>query len=205
MQPIRVVLVENHELFRAGLHSLLDHEGIDVVGEAGAGSEAVELIVAESPDVVVADVALPGRSGIEVARETRDRSPGSRVLILSISEYEGDIADAFAAGASGYLLKDSAVEEIADGIRAASRGEPALSRRIASRVLERLPPEPAAGDPGDPGEAGAIARERRILELLAAGREARSAAGELGLPVGAVAADLARALARIPTASSPER
>lgn len=188
-------MVENHELFRTGLRSLLRHEGIDVVAEAAGGGEAVGVIEASSPDVVVADIAMPGRSGIEVARETRAHSPRARVLILSISEYEGDIADAFAAGASGYLLKDSAVEEIADGIRAVARGEPALSSRIATRVLNRLPAPPETGD-ADP--AGVIVRERRIIELLAAGRDTRAIADEIGLPIEALGAELSRALGRLP-------
>ena len=190
------MLVEDHELFRTGLRSLLHHDGIPVVGEAADGEAAVDVIESHEPDVVVMDIGLPGRSGIAAAREARRRSPGSRILMLSISEREEDIVAALAAGACGYLLKDSAVEEITDAIRSAARGEATLSQRIAARLLAHLRAGQTEQGPA-PELVRPNERELELLELLASSGDKRAAAERLGVTPEAVGEQLAEALRRL--------
>ncbi|HSI79077.1 MAG TPA: response regulator transcription factor [Solirubrobacterales bacterium] len=179
--PIRTVLVDDHELFRRGVRELLAAEGIEVIAEAADGDRAVSVIVDRAPDVVVMDIHLPGRSGIEATREVRRRSPATTVLVLSISEDDDDIADAIVAGASGYLLKDAAVEDVAEGVRAAARGESKLSARIAARLLDRLHPDEER--PGAPAveDVRPSERELELLGLVAAGRDTATVADDLGI------------------------
>lgn len=195
--PIRVVLVDDHELFRVGLRTLLEEEGIEVVGEAVDGEGAIDVIAAAAPDVVVMDVNLPGRAGTEVTREVRRRSPTSRVLMLSVSEDEADIAEAIAAGACGYLLKDSAVEDIAEGVRAAVRGEVKLSARIAGRLLDLLRAGEPVGELPAAERTGASDRELEILGLIAAGRDTPTIAADLGISAEEIRNHIANVLTKI--------
>jgi len=202
-QPIRVVLVEDHELFRNGLRSLLDEEdGIEVVDEAPDGESATAVVAAHAPDVVVMDMNLPARSGVETTREIRTYSPTTRVLMLSISEDADDITDALVAGACGYLLKDSAVEDIADGIRGAVRGEPKLSARIAARLLERV------GSDGDGeltmGREVFTDRELEVLNLIAAGDDYEAIGVRLSASPTAIRNHLSNLLAKLEAAARIE-
>jgi DNA-binding NarL/FixJ family response regulator len=197
MEPIRVVLVEDHELFRAGLRELLNGEDIEVVGEAADGERAIDEIVAKAPDVVVMDVHLPGKPGPEVTREVRRRSPSSRVLMLSVSEGDDDIAEAIVAGACGYLLKDSAVEDIAEGVRAAMRGEAMLSARIAGKLLDRLQADESPAELPDSERSRATGRELEVLGLISAGRDAATIADDLGITREEMRNHVANVLAKI--------
>jgi DNA-binding NarL/FixJ family response regulator len=195
--PIRVVLVEDHELFRKGLRGLLEEEGIEVVDEAPDGEQAVDLVSASAPDVVVMDINMPGKSGIEATREIRRRSPTSRVLILSVYENDESISEAIVAGACGYLLKDSAVEDISAGVRAAARGEAKLSARIATQLLDRLRgDEPASGLP--PSERPQLTeRELEVLRLIAAGKDSGKIAAELFISQQTVKNHVSNVLAKL--------
>jgi DNA-binding NarL/FixJ family response regulator len=177
--PIRVVLADDHELFRTGLRGLLEGEGIEVVAEAADGLQAAEVVAANAPDVVVMDINMPRQSGIEATREIRRRSPASRVLIVSVYENEESIGETIVAGACGYLLKDSAVEDIAEGVRAAARGEAKLSARIAAQLLERLRVDEAPGDlpPSEPPPL--TERELEVLRLIATGKDNNAIAAQL--------------------------
>jgi DNA-binding NarL/FixJ family response regulator len=101
----RVVVVDDHPLYRQGLARLLVESGIDVVAEAGNGLEAITAVEEHAPDVVVVDLNMPGMSGVEVTRRLIERAPASRVLVLSVSAQEGDVTEALLAGASGYILR----------------------------------------------------------------------------------------------------
>jgi DNA-binding NarL/FixJ family response regulator len=167
-EGIRVVVADDHDLFRRGLRDLLEAQGIRVVGEARDGDEALRLAAHVVPDVVVMDVNMPRLSGIEVTRQLADAAPDVRVLILTISAGDADVIDAILAGASGYLLKDASMEDIAVGVKAAARGESLISPRIAAKLLERVRSTRYVG-PGRQSELSK--RELEILRLMAAGCE----------------------------------
>jgi DNA-binding NarL/FixJ family response regulator len=122
-QRITAVLVDDHELFRGGLRDILEDSGVDVVGEAGDGDHAVELVSELVPDVAVMDLNMPGTGGVEATRQIAAGTPATQVLVLTISVDDELISDAIAAGACGYLLKDASVEEIAASVRAAAVSE----------------------------------------------------------------------------------
>jgi DNA-binding NarL/FixJ family response regulator len=164
---LRVVIADDHPFYRQGLARLLSQSGVEVVGEASNGPDAIELVERTAPDVAVVDLNMPGMSGVEVTRRLNERMPASRVLVVSVSAQEEDVTEAILAGASGYVLKDGPVEEVLAGIRAAAAGESLLSPRIAGTLLDRihdrevqpaLPPIPLSG------------RELQVLRLVAQGR-----------------------------------
>ena len=117
---ISVVLVDDHDLFRAGLRDTLEDQGLNVVGEAPDGERGVELVAELAPDVAVMDLNMPGMDGVEATRQISERVPSTRVVMLTIVSDEDTISNAMDAGASGYMLKDAAVEELVAGIRAAA-------------------------------------------------------------------------------------
>jgi DNA-binding NarL/FixJ family response regulator len=167
----RVLLVDDHDLFRSGLRTLLEEQGVDVVGEAETGTEALRLIRETAPEVVVMDLNMPGISGVEATRQIAMIAPLTRVLVLTISDQDGDVMDAILAGACGYLLKDSSIDQLMAGIRAAAEGESLVSPVIASKVLQRLRATSAS-----PREAATIRselsdREVQVLKLIANGKD----------------------------------
>jgi DNA-binding NarL/FixJ family response regulator len=174
---IRVVLVDDHGLFRSGLHEVLAKHGVDVVGEASNGETAVEVVRDVAPDVVVMDLAMPGMSGIQAAMKIRAAAPSAKVVMLTVSADERDIDEAIVAGACGYLLKDAAAEEIVAGVRAAAAGEALLSPRIAASLLERTRAD-AASLP-DQARAELTKREGEVLNLMAEGKENTEIAEDL--------------------------
>ena len=134
----RVLLVDDHDLFRTGLRNLLEEQGVQVVGECDNGTEALHAVRELAPDVVVMDLNMPGISGVEATRQISMIAPLTRVLVLTISDQDSDVMDAILAGACGYLLKDSSIAELISGIHAAAIGESLVSPAIATKVLQRL-------------------------------------------------------------------
>src|SRR2546428_4207400 len=135
---LRVLIVDDHDLFRNGLRNLLEGEGVQIVGEAAAGQEAVRIVREVAPDVVVMDLNMPGMGGVEATRHITSIAPLTRVLMLTISDEDNDVIDAILAGACGYLLKDSSIQVLMEGIRAAAMGESLISPAIAANVLQRV-------------------------------------------------------------------
>src|SRR5213076_641625 len=125
--PTRVLLVDDHDLFRTGLRTLLEEQGVDVVGEAETGTQALRKIREVAPEVVVMDLNMPGISGVEATRQIAMIAPLTRVLVLTISDQDADVMDAIFAGACGYLLKDASIQDLIVGIRAAAAGESLVS------------------------------------------------------------------------------
>ncbi len=138
LAEVRVLIVDDHDLFRSGLRNLLEDEGVQVVGEAGAGQEALNIVREVAPDVVVMDLNMPGMGGVEATRHISTIAPLTRVVMLTISDQDNDVIDAILAGACGYLLKDSSIQELMAGIRAAALGESLISPTIAAKVLQRV-------------------------------------------------------------------
>src|SRR5262249_298213 len=123
----RVLLVDDHDLFRTSLRTLLEAEGVDVVGEARTGTDAVAEIRTLAPDGGVMDLNRPGISGVEATAKIAMFAPLTRVLVLSASDEDADVMDAIMAGACGYLLKEASIDELLAGIRAAATGESLIS------------------------------------------------------------------------------
>src|SRR5215207_4456923 len=171
-QFIRVLVVDDHPVVRHGLIAILRYEpGIEVVGDAADGAEAVRLILEQRPDVVLLDLRLPQLSGIEVMRQVRAQAPNVRFLVLTTYDTDSYIGPALAAGAQGYLLKDASPEELGRAIRALRQGGAALEPGVAARLLERM---------GE-SERGEILSEREleVLRLLVGGESNKSIARQL--------------------------
>jgi DNA-binding NarL/FixJ family response regulator len=175
----RVLLVDDHDLFRAGLRSALELEGIDIVGEASTGDRALAELRSVAPDVVVMDINMPGMTGVEATRQMAMTAPLARVLVLTASDEDADVMDAILAGACGYLLKDASVAQLIAGIRAASNGESLVSPAIASKVLQRLRARPDATREAEAIRSELSERELEVLRLLASGEDNARIAAQL--------------------------
>jgi DNA-binding NarL/FixJ family response regulator len=177
---VRVVLVDDHDLFRTGLRNLLEEQdGMIVLGEATNGVEAVALVREAAPDVVVMDLKMPAMTGVEATRLITSESPLTRVIVLTISDQDSDVMDAIVAGACGYLLKDSSIENVVAGIRSASVGSSLISPTIASKVLQRVRATTADTDMADAIRAELSDRELEVLKLIANGKDNAQIAAEL--------------------------
>jgi DNA-binding NarL/FixJ family response regulator len=176
---LRILLVDDHDLFRTGLRNLLEEQGVRVVGEAGTGADAVRAVREHAPDVVVMDLNMPGMTGVEATRHIASVSPLTRVLVLTISDQDGDVMDAIMAGACGYLLKDATIQELLRGIEAAAVGESLISPHIAAKVLQRLRATSSEPDLEATIRAELSEREIQVLRLIANGKDNAQIAGEL--------------------------
>jgi DNA-binding NarL/FixJ family response regulator len=169
--PIRVLIVDDHALFRRGLQMVLEGEAdIDVVGEAGDGTEAVKQAEESTPDVVLMDVRMPKRSGIEATRAIKDTLPSTRILMLTISDEEADLYEAIKAGASGYLLKEISIDEVANAVRQVNQGQSLISPSMASKLLSEFATMVKRRDERSqmPGPR-LTERELQVLRLVAKG------------------------------------
>ena len=175
---LRVMLVDDHDLFRTGLRNLLEEQGVHIVAEAADGSSALQMVRELTPDVVVMDLNMPGMNGIEATREITRVAPLTRVLVLTISDQDGDVMDAILAGACGYLMKDSSIQDLMQGIRAAAVGESLISPHIASKVLQRI--RAATVEAGGTVPRTELSdRETEVLRLIANGKDNAEIAQEL--------------------------
>lgn len=174
---IRVFLIDDHPVLRDSLSRALSAEqGMTVVGQAGTAVDALNEIPAAKPDVVLVDLDIPDRDGIELLIALHAQHAHLRLLVLSAHHDEYRVAEALRAGAQGYLVKTAEVSEVVEGIRSVMRGEAPLSQRIAGAVVRAMRKPVAEGS----GALDALtARERQVLRLLAAGRSTREAAAQL--------------------------
>ncbi|MBB6674982.1 response regulator [Cohnella nanjingensis] len=176
-QPIRVLLVDDHEMVRIGLAAVLGTEdGIEVVGEAGNGMEGLRLAKAYEPDVVLMDLVMEGMDGIETTRRLLEQQPECRVIVLTSFLDDEKMYPVIEAGAFSYLLKTSRASEIADAIRAASRGQSVLESQVASKMMNRFR-KPAQSE-AQPHEE-LTEREMEVLQLIAQGKSNQEIADEL--------------------------
>jgi DNA-binding NarL/FixJ family response regulator len=190
VSAIRVLLCDDHAVVREGLARLLDRtEGIEVVGSAADGVEAVAAALEVRPDVVLMDLAMPNLDGIGATRRIVAEAPGANVVVLTSFGDNTRIHDALDAGALGYLLKDAEAAEVVRAIRAASRGEAPLDPRVARAVLARGT-TPAA-------LSGMTTREREVLALLGTGLPNKVIARRLGISEATVKAHLTRIFRQI--------
>jgi len=176
---LRVLIVDDHDLFRTGLRNLLEEQGVLVVGEAAGGAEAVRIVRELSPDVVVMDLNMPGMGGVDATRHIAGIAPLTRVVMLTISDQDNDVMDAILAGACGYLLKDASIQELMAGIRAASQGESLISPTIAAKVLQRVRATSTQPEIANTIRAELSDREIEVLKLIANGKDNAVMAAEL--------------------------
>jgi DNA-binding NarL/FixJ family response regulator len=174
-----VLLVDDHDLFRTGLRTLLEAQGVDVCGEAETGTEALNQIRETVPDVVVMDLNMPGIGGVEATRQITMIAPSTRVLVLTISDQDADVIDAILAGACGYLLKDAAIVELMAGIRAAAMGESLVSPVIASKLLQRVRATHSSPRDAETIRSELSDREIQVLKLIANGKDNGQIAADL--------------------------
>jgi DNA-binding NarL/FixJ family response regulator len=179
-RKITVLLVDDHEVVRVGLRSFLNREaGIEVVGEAGSAVEAVAQAGRLRPQVVVMDIRLPDRSGVEACREIRSADPNVRVIMLTSYADEEAVYQSILAGASGYLLKQIRAQELLRGIQTVAAGQSLLDPAVTQKVLDSIR-RWAAGRP--PDEMTQLSpQERKVLALVAEGKTNKEIAAALGL------------------------
>nr|WP_275693321.1 response regulator transcription factor [Nocardioides sp. TF02-7] len=180
-EPVRVLVVDDQELFRRGLTMLLGTEpGIEVVGEASDGTEGTDLAIRSAPDVVLLDVRMPKQSGIEACVAIKEALPTTKIVMLTSSDEEADLYEAVKSGASGYLLKDSSIEEVAQGIRVVAEGQSLISPSMAAKLIDEFKtmskPERASGP-----ALKLTDRELEVLRLVAKGLSNRDVAQRLAI------------------------
>lgn len=204
-ESIRILLVDDHKLFRSGIRSLLQlYPEFDIIGEAGDGMEGVKRSVQLQPDVVLLDLHMPGLTGVESARLIKEAAPDIQVLVLTVSEEGDDLLQALRAGACGYLLKNIEADTLVSAIRAAAAGESVVSPQMLGKLIDSVREgseaaqgagtgpraQPAGGGAGSSGSAagegsaglaGLTPREREILAFIARGASNKEVARTLAL------------------------
>jgi DNA-binding NarL/FixJ family response regulator len=201
MPSIRVVLADDHALVRAGIRALLHSlEGVQVVGEAGDGAEALRLIALHQPDVVLMDIGMEGLNGLDATAQLTQQTPHVRVIILSMHANEEYVVQAIRAGAAGYLLKDSAMAELEIAVRAVARDEtylsPPVSKHVLADYVKRVSGEPAAS-PDERPHPPLTPRQREILQRIAEGHTTQAIAHQLGISVKTVETHRAQLMERL--------
>ena len=201
MKRSRVVLVDDHDLFRAGVRTALG-EAVEIVGEAGSVAEAVPLIREVDPDVVLLDVHLPDGGGHAVIAQVAPERPGVRFLALSVSDAAEDVIDVIRAGARGYVTKSISGADLIDAVRRTADGDAVFSPRLAGFVLDAF----RAGEPvGTDAELETLtAREREVLQLIARGYRYKEIAARLHLSVKTVEAHVSSVLRKLQLSSRHE-
>ncbi len=193
---LRVVVVDDQELVRAGFVLILQRGGIDVVGQAADGVEALAVVEETGPDVVLMDIRMPRMDGIEATRQLVGRWPDVTVLALTTFDLDEYIVAAVRAGAAGFLLKDVPPDDLVHAVRVVARGEAMLAPSLTRRLLERYTAGPGAG-PLPPDLAALGARETEVLRLVASGRSNQEIGRELFLSEATVKTYVSRLLGKL--------
>ncbi len=178
-EPIRLLVVDDQELFRRGLTMVLaGEEGIELVGDAADGESAIRLAAATAPDVVLLDVRMPGLSGLDTCARISAEVPTTRIIMLTASDDESDLYDAVKNGASGYLLKDASIDQVAQAVRLVAEGQSLISPSMAAKLLDEF--KQLAQPERAPGNAPRLTnRELEVLRHVARGRNNREIARTL--------------------------
>jgi DNA-binding NarL/FixJ family response regulator len=199
--PIRVLIVDDHDLFRAGVRAELPDD-IAVIGEASDTQAAVELVIERLPDVVLLDVHLPGGGGREVVEKVKQTHPDVKFLALSASDAPGDVVSVVRAGARGYVTKTISSVELADAVRRVAGGDAVFSPRLAGFVLDAFSSIPVSDV--DPELGSLTDREREVLQLIARGYTYREVGEELFISVKTVETHVSSVLRKLQLANRNE-
>ncbi len=201
MKSLRVLVADDHPVFRSGMRSLLaSTPGIEVVGEAATGEEAVELVVESRPDVVLMDLQMPGTGGIEATRRIIAEDPDARVLIVTMYEDDDLVFAALRAGARGYVLKGASAADMVRAVKVAGDGEAIFSPAIAERLIAYFSRHLSAA----PAFPELTEREREILNLIAQGRSNSEIAARLTLTLKTVRNHVSNIFAKLQVADRAE-
>jgi DNA-binding NarL/FixJ family response regulator len=206
MSVPRVVIVDDHRLFRSGVRAELDGR-VDVVGDAGAVAEAVELIAREQPDVVLLDVHMPEGGGVQVIRQVAPTQPTVRFLALSVSDAAEDVMAVIRAGARGYVTKTISGEELAEAVGRVAESDAVFSPRLAGFALDAFAEDSGAPEglsAQDSGLDRLTAREQEVLKHLARGDMYKEIAQRLGISVKTVEAHVSAVLRKLQLSSRHE-
>jgi len=205
MDKISVLLAEDHTIVRKGLRSLLDKEiGIEVIGEAEDGREAIRKAEELHPDVVVMDIAMPGLNGLEATRQIKKRFPGMKIIILTVHNNEEYVLQTLQAGASGYLVKKAAPSDLISAIRAAYQGESFLSPSISRTVIDEYLRKTEKMSERDEIYGKLTDREREVLQLIAEGHTNRKIAELLHISIKTVETHRAHIKDKLDVSSTAE-
>ena len=192
--PLRVVIVDDHALFRAGLRALLrEMPGVQIIAEAADGDEAVALVQKHRPDVVVMDISMKRVNGLDATARIKAGAPATRVIVLSMHDTEEYVAQALRAGASAYLLKDSAEPELELALRAVMRDQTYLSPRVSRPLVDAYVGRAAGGS----AVPTLTQRQREILRLIAEGHSTKRIAEKLSVSVKTIDAHRAQIMERL--------
>jgi DNA-binding NarL/FixJ family response regulator len=188
MKPIKVILVDDHSLVRAGIRSLIQNiSGVEVIAEANNGRDAIRLIDELIPDLVLLDIAMPELNGLEVISRISKDNTETKVIILSMHTNEEYVVQALKAGAAGYLLKDSAPNELEIAVNAVMKGEtylsPAISKHVVDNYLRRISDVSAEKERGPDIFKQLTSRQREILQLIAEGNSTKDIANKLNVSI----------------------
>ena len=199
-RPLRVVIVDDHEVLRAGTRQILETaDDITVVGEADDGDSALRMVKEMQPDVVLVDIRLPGDSGIDVARQVSQNSPDSKVVILSAYDDASYLHAALAAGVAGYLLKTMPRDELINAVRAAGLGTTVLDASMVTQLTQ------STSHPGPGNESAMLTtRERQVIELVAEGLPNKAIASRLGISARTIEGHLNHVFAKLGVSSRTE-
>jgi DNA-binding NarL/FixJ family response regulator len=196
MSAIKVLIVDDHAVVREGLRAFLDlQDGMQVVGEATDGEQAIEQSLALSPDVILMDLVMPRLDGVGAMRELRTAAPDARVIVLTSFLDDERLLPAIQAGAAGYLMKDVEPAELARAVRAAHAGDAVLDPTVAARVVRAIADGATPGMPLSPERL--TRREHQVLTLIAHGHSNKRIALELGIAEKTVKAHVGRVLAKL--------
>ncbi|QZY29659.1 response regulator transcription factor [Nocardioides coralli] len=196
-----VVIADDQELVRSGLELVLQARGCEVVGQAGDGREAVDVVRRTDPDVVLMDIRMPVMDGIAATRELTGSGCRTRVLVLTTYDLDRYVYDALAAGAAGFLLKATPPDRLVEGILTVCAGEALLAPSLTTRLIESYLQHPPAQDRASGPLATLTGRERQVLELMARGRSNDEIAADLVVAVATVKTHVNRVLAKLGVAS----
>jgi len=195
---VRVVLADDQPLVRAALSMVIgEATGLEVVGEAGTGAEAVELAGAERPDVVVMDIRMPGMDGIEATRLITEGSGGAQVIMLTTFDDDDYLYGALRAGAAGFLVKDMALDDILDAIRVVATGDGLLAPSVTRRLIREFAERPVSAAPAVRAALGITDREREVLTLIGNGLSNTEIAARLSISVATAKTYVTRLLAKL--------